>query len=177
MLTRAGRALRGARRESRRAGGGGAGRGPGVLLRHGPPRDAPATGRPKGDPESGVTQVFQQMERSRHPTIAMVHGAASRAAASWRCTATCASPPRGALRHAAGAHRPRRAVRARPEAGGDHGPRVHAADLFTGPPIDAPRAYEMGMVHQVVAPAEIENGDLRLWPGRSRTMRPSRSRE
>src|SRR4029450_2897370 len=29
---------------------------------------------PKGDPESGVTQVLQRVERSRHPTIAMVHG-------------------------------------------------------------------------------------------------------
>src|SRR5205814_9642744 len=27
-----------------------------------------------GDPETGVTQIFHQIERSRHPTIAMVQG-------------------------------------------------------------------------------------------------------
>src|SRR5262249_53748139 len=29
---------------------------------------------PHGDPESGVTEVLQRVERSRHPTIAMIHG-------------------------------------------------------------------------------------------------------
>jgi enoyl-CoA hydratase/carnithine racemase len=34
--------------------------------------------------------------------------------------------------------------------------------MFTGRPIDARRAYEIGMVHQVVLPSEIETATLAL---------------
>jgi enoyl-CoA hydratase/carnithine racemase len=109
------------------------------------------------DPEGDVVAVLQRVERSRHPTIAVVHGDAIAGGCelALHCdlrvmadTARIGMPlarlglivpfPLGQkLVEVVGA--------------------AHARHLLlTGRPIDGRRAYEIGMVHQVVAAAEVE---------------------
>ncbi len=76
------------------------------------------------DPERGVVRVLQRVERSRHPTIAMI--------------------PLG-----------QKLVEIL-------GPAQARELLFTGRPIDARRAYEIGMVHQVVPQAQVEGATYTL---------------
>jgi len=109
------------------------------------------------DPEGDVVAVLQRLERSRHPTIALVHGDAIAGGCelALHCdlrvmadTARIGMPlarigmivpyPLGLkLVEIIGAAHTRQL-------------------LFTGRPIDGRRAYEIGMVHQVVPAAEIE---------------------
>jgi enoyl-CoA hydratase/carnithine racemase len=109
------------------------------------------------DPEGDVVAVLQRVERSRHPTIAVVHGDAIAGGCelALHCdlrvmteTARIGMPlarigmivpfPLGQkLVEIIGAAQTRQL-------------------LFTGRPIDGRRAYEIGMVHQVVAAAEVE---------------------
>jgi len=110
----------------------------------------------QADPEGNVVEVLQRVERSKHPTIAALHGMRSRAAASWRCTVTCAWPrsPRGSAMPLA------RIGLVIPFPLGQKlveiiGPAHTRHLLFTGQPIDARRAYEIGMVHQVVSADEL----------------------
>jgi enoyl-CoA hydratase/carnithine racemase len=115
------------------------------------------------DPEGDVVAVLQRVERSRHPTIAVVHGDAIAGGCelALHCdlrvmadTARIGMPlarlglivpfPLGQkLVEVVGA--------------------AHARHLlFTGRPIDGRRAYEIGMVHQVVAVAEVETAAAAL---------------
>src|SRR2546425_7445739 len=109
------------------------------------------------EPEADVISVFQQIEASSRPTIAMVHGAAY--AGGWELAVHCdfrvaADVARFAMPLARLGlvvpfplgHKPGRIS----------GPAVRPQILLTGQPVDAKRAYEIGMVHAVVPPAEGE---------------------
>jgi len=111
----------------------------------------------QADPESGVIATLQRVERSEHPTIAMVHGDA--------IAGGCELALHCDLRVAADVARfgmpLARVGLVVPFLLGQKlveivGP-AHARQLlFTGRPIDARRAYEIGMVHEVVPPAQLE---------------------
>src|ERR1700674_297234 len=110
----------------------------------------------QGDPESGVIEVLQRVERSRHPTIAMVHGDA--------IAGGCELALHCELRVAADVARfgmpLARIGLVLPFVLGQKlveisGPAHTRHLLFTGQPIDARRAYEIGMVHQVVSADEL----------------------
>lgn len=110
-----------------------------------------------GDPETGVTKVFQQIERSRHPTIAMVQGDALAGGCelALHCDLRVASD---AARFGMPLARLGLVV---PFPLGQKlveiiGPAFTKQLLFTGQPIDARRAYEIGMIHQLVSAGELE---------------------
>ena len=122
-----------------------------------------------GDPESGVIEVLQRIERSRHPTIAMVHGDA--------IAGGCELALHCDLRIAAEAARfgmpLARIGLVVPFTLGQKlveviGPAHTRHLLFTGQPIDAKRALEIGMVHQVVGSAELEAATYQLAQGIAR---------
>ncbi|MCI0546735.1 MAG: enoyl-CoA hydratase-related protein [Candidatus Rokubacteria bacterium] len=120
-------------------------------------RDMRARQEAQGDPESGVTQVLQRVERSRHPTIAMVHGDAI----AGGCELALHCDLRVAAETARLGMPLARIGLLVPFALGQKlveilGPAHTRHLLFTGRPIGARRAYEIGMVHEVVAPAEVE---------------------
>jgi len=115
------------------------------------------------DPERGVIQVLQRVERSRHPTIAMIHGDA--------LAGGCELALHCDLRVAAEAARLgmplARIGLVVPFPLGQKlveilGPAHTRELLFTGRPIDARRAWEIGMVHQVVPQAEVEEATYTL---------------
>ncbi len=119
---------------------------------------APAEG---ADPESGVTEVLRRIERSRHPTIAMVNGDA--------LAGGCELALHCDLRVAADAARfgmpLARIGLIVPFPLGMKlveiaGPAFTRELLFTGRPVSAARAREMGMVHQVVPAGGARGGDL-----------------
>jgi enoyl-CoA hydratase/carnithine racemase len=108
------------------------------------------------DPESGVIQTLQRIERSRHPTIAMVHGDA--------LAGGCELALHCDLRVAADGARfgmpLARIGLVVPFPLGQKlveiiGPAYTRELLFTARPVAARRAYEIGMVHQVVPAAEL----------------------
>jgi len=111
----------------------------------------------QADPESGVIATLQRVERSEHPTIAMVHGDA--------IAGGCELALHCDLRVAADVARfgmpLARVGLVVPFLLGQKlveivGPAHTRQLLFTGRPIDARRAYEIGMVHEVVPPAQLE---------------------
>jgi enoyl-CoA hydratase/carnithine racemase len=115
------------------------------------------------DPESRVTEVFGQIERVRQPTIAMVHGDA--------LAGGCELALHCDLRLAADVARfgmpLARIGLVVPFPLGQKlveivGPAYTREILFTGRPVDARRAYEMGMVHRVVPLAELEQATYEL---------------
>lgn len=115
------------------------------------------------DPETGVTKVFQQIERSRHPTIAMVQGDALAGGCelALHCDLRVASD---AARFGMPLARLGLIV---PFPLGQKlveiiGPAFTKQILFTGQPIDAKRAYEIGMIHQLVSGGELENATAAL---------------
>jgi enoyl-CoA hydratase/carnithine racemase len=115
------------------------------------------------DPESDVVEVLQRVERSKHPTIAMVHGDAI--AGGCELALHCdlrvmADTARIGMPLARiGLIVPFKLGQKLLEIIGP----AHTRHLmFTGRPIDARRAYEIGMVHQVVATAEIESATQTL---------------
>jgi len=115
------------------------------------------------DPESGVTKVFQQIERSRHPTIAMVQGDALAGGCelALHCDLRVASE---AARFGMPLARLGLIV---PFVLGQKlveiiGPAFTKQILFTGYPIDAKRAYEIGMIHQLVPASELESATMTL---------------
>ena len=120
-------------------------------------REMEERGGAQADPESGVIATLQRVERARHPTIAMVHGDA--------IAGGCELALHCDLRVAADVARfgmpLARVGLVVPFLLGQKlveivGP-AHARQLlFTGRPIDARRAYEIGMVHEVVPPAQLE---------------------
>lgn len=115
------------------------------------------------DPEGEVVKVFRQIERSRHPTIAMVQGDAL--AGGCELALHCdlrvvAEGVRFGMPLARlGLIVPFPLVQKLVEI---IGPAFTRQILFTGQPVDARRAYEMGMVHQVVPLAELENATYEL---------------
>jgi len=109
------------------------------------------------DPEAGVVAVLGRVERSRHPTIAMVHGDA--------IAGGCQLALHCDLRVAADVARfgmplarvglivPFALTQKLLEVIGP----AHTRHLvFTGRPIGATRAWEIGMVHEVAPAAELE---------------------
>ena len=111
----------------------------------------------QADPDSGVIATLQRVERARHPTIAMVHGDA--------IAGGCELALHCDLRVAADVARfgmpLARVGLVVPFLLGQKlveivGPAHTRQLLFTGRPIDARRAYEIGMVHEVVPPAQLE---------------------
>src|SRR5213594_4330297 len=115
------------------------------------------------DPEADVVGVLQRVERSRHPTIALVHGDA--------IAGGCELALHCDLRVMADAARIGMPL-ARiglivPFTLGQKlleiiGPAHTRHLLFTGRPIDARRAHEIGMVHQVVPAGELEAATSQL---------------
>ena len=110
----------------------------------------------QGDPEGGVIEVLQRVERSRHPTIAVVHGDAI----AGGCELALHCDLRVAAESARLGMPLARIGLVVPFLLGQKlveiiGPAHTRHLLFTGQPIDARRAYEIGMVHQVVPAAEL----------------------
>lgn len=115
------------------------------------------------DPEADVVAVLQRVERSRHPTIALVHGDAI----AGGCELALHCDLRVAADSARFAMPLARIGLVVPFALGQKlievmGPAHTRLLLFTGRPVDAARAYEIGMVHQVVPAAEIESATYAL---------------
>lgn len=111
----------------------------------------------EGDPESGVVRVLGQIEQSRHPTIAVVHGDAF----AGGCELALHCDLRIAAEAARFAMPLARLGLVVPFTLGQKlveiiGPAHTRHLLFTGRPVDARRAYEIGLVHQVVPAAEID---------------------
>lgn len=127
-------------------------------------REMSAQQRPGGDPEEiGVIKLFRQIEQSHHPTIAMVNGDA--------LAGGCELALHCDLRVAADVARfgmpLARIGLILPFPLGCKlveivGPAFTRQILFTGQPVDARRAYEMGMVHQVVSLAGLEKATYDL---------------
>jgi enoyl-CoA hydratase/carnithine racemase len=115
------------------------------------------------DPERVVVKIFRQIERSRHPTIAMIQGdtLAGGCELALHCDLRIAAEgvrfgmPLARL----GLIVPFPLVQKLVEV---IGPAFTRQILFTGQPVDARRACEMGMVHQVVPLAELENATYEL---------------
>jgi enoyl-CoA hydratase/carnithine racemase len=109
------------------------------------------------DPENPVIEAFRVVEHSRRTTIAMVHGPAY--AGGCELALHCdlrvaADSARFAMPLARlGLMLPFPLTRKLVEV---IGPTHTREILLTGRPIDARRAYEMGMVHQVVPATELE---------------------
>jgi len=115
------------------------------------------------DGESSVITVLQRIERSRHPTLAVLHGDA--------IAGGCELALHCDLRIASDAARlgmPLAKIGlVVPFPLGQKlveivGPSMARELLFTGRLINARRAFEIGMVHQVVAAAELENASAAL---------------
>ena len=115
------------------------------------------------DPEAGVTTVLQKVERCRHPVIAMVHGDAIAGGCelALHCDLRVAAEPArlgmplariGLVVPFPLGHKLVEVV----------GPAYARELLFTGRPIGARRAWEIGMVHHVVAPADVETATYDL---------------
>ena len=116
-----------------------------------------------GDPEGGVIEVLGRVERSRHPTIAMVHGDAI----AGGCELALHCDLRVAVDVARFGMPLARIGLVVPFVLGQKlveviGPAHTRHLLFTGQPIDAMRALEIGMVHQVVPAAELEAATSQL---------------
>lgn len=114
--------------------------------------------REAADPETGVTAVLQRIERSRHATIALVHGDAFAGGCelALHCDLRIAAD---VVRFAMPLARLGIVV---PFPLGQKlveivGPSWAREILLTGRPIDAHRALQMGMVHRVVPAAEVES--------------------
>jgi enoyl-CoA hydratase/carnithine racemase len=120
-------------------------------------REMEARRRLGREAESGVTEVLQRVERSRHPTIAMVHGDAIAGGCelALHCDLRIAAEPArlGMPLARIGLIVPFPLLQKLVEVIGA----AHTRELlFTGKTVNARRALEIGMVHQVVAASEIE---------------------
>jgi enoyl-CoA hydratase/carnithine racemase len=109
------------------------------------------------DPESPVVKVFQRIERSRHPTIAMVQGDAY----AGGCELALHCDLRVAADVARFAMPLARLGLIVPFPLGRKlveiiGPAHTRQILLTGQPVGAWRAHQMGMVHEVVPAGELE---------------------
>jgi enoyl-CoA hydratase/carnithine racemase len=110
-----------------------------------------------GDPEAEVVPVLQRIERSRHPSLAVVHGDAIAGGCelALHCDLRIAAEgarfgmPLARLGLVIGFPLGQKLVEI-------IGPAHVRHLLLTGRPIDARRAYEIGMVHQVAPAAELD---------------------
>jgi enoyl-CoA hydratase/carnithine racemase len=126
-------------------------------------REMEAQGGAQADPEQRVVAVLQRVEGSRHPTIAMVHGDAI----AGGCELALHCDLRVAAEGARLGMPLARIGLIVPFALGQKlveiiGPAATRHLLFTGRPIAARRAYELGMVHEVVPAAELETATSAL---------------
>ena len=114
------------------------------------------------DAESGIIKLLGKIETSRHPTIAMVQGDALAGGCelALHCDLRVVSEVArfgmplarlGSLFRFVGSET-REIV----------GPAFTKQILLTGQPVSAQRAYEIGMVHQLVSAAELEATTLTL---------------
>src|SRR5438132_5465342 len=115
------------------------------------------------EPEADVIALFQQIEASRHPTIAMVHGAAY----AGGCELALHCDFRVAADVARFAMPLARIGLVVPFALGQKlveiiGPAFTRQILLTGQPVDAGRPYGLGMVHTVVPAADLERATYDL---------------
>jgi enoyl-CoA hydratase/carnithine racemase len=117
----------------------------------------------QGDPETGVVQIFQRIERSRIPTIAMVQGDALAGGCelALHCDLRVAAEPArfGMPLARLGLIVPFPLGQKLVEI---IGPAFTKQILLTGQPIDAKRAYEIGMVHQLVPAERLESATYEL---------------
>jgi enoyl-CoA hydratase/carnithine racemase len=115
------------------------------------------------DPEAHVTRVLQQLERSRHPTLAMVQGDAFAGGCQLaiHCDLRVAADtarfamPLGRLGLVVPFPLGRKLVEV---VGAAHAREI----LLVGAPVDARRAHEIGLVHRVVAAEALEATTLEL---------------
>lgn len=126
-------------------------------------REMEAQGGAGGDPDEGVVAVLRRVEASRHPTVAVVHGDA--------IAGGCELALHCDLRVAAAGARlgmplariglvvPFPLAQKLVEI---IGPAATRHLLFTGRLIDAARARELGMVHDVVPAADVESAAYAL---------------
>jgi enoyl-CoA hydratase/carnithine racemase len=126
-------------------------------------REMEAQGGARGDPDASVVAVLQRVEASRHPTIALVHGDA--------IAGGCELALHCDLRVAAEGARfgmplariglivPFPLTQKLVEI---LGPAATRHLLFTGRLVDAARARELEMVHEVVPAAEVEKATYAL---------------
>jgi enoyl-CoA hydratase/carnithine racemase len=113
--------------------------------------------REAGEPEGDVINLFQQIEASSRPSIAMVHGAAY----AGGCQLALHCDFRVAADVARFAMPLAKLGLVVPFPLGQKlveiiGPAFTRQILLTGQPVDATRAYQIGMVHSVVPAAELE---------------------
>jgi enoyl-CoA hydratase/carnithine racemase len=109
------------------------------------------------DPESGVIDVLRRIETSRHPTIAMVQGDAF----AGGCELALHCDLRVVADHARFAMPLARIGLIVPFVLGQKlleiaGPAFTRQMLLTGQPVTARRAWEVGMVHELVPAAQLE---------------------
>src|ERR687892_376922 len=109
------------------------------------------------DPEADVVEVLQRIERAKLPTIAMVHGDAIAGGCELALHCDLRIMAEGARigmpLARIGLIVPFKLAQKLVEIIGP----AHTRHLmFTGRPLDARRAYEIGMVHQLAPAAEIE---------------------
>jgi len=109
------------------------------------------------DPESGVIDVLGRIEASRHPTIAMIHGDAY----AGGCELALHCDLRVAAEQVRFAMPLARIGLIVPFSLGQKlveivGPAHARRILLTGQPVSARRAWEIGMVHEVVPAAAVE---------------------
>jgi enoyl-CoA hydratase/carnithine racemase len=109
------------------------------------------------DPESGVIEVLRRIETSRHPTIAMVQGDAF----AGGCELALHCDLRVVADHARFAMPLARIGLIVPFVLGQKlleiaGPAFTRQMLLTGQPVTARRAWEVGMVHELVPAAQLE---------------------
>jgi len=115
------------------------------------------------DPESDVVDVLQRVERSKHPTIALVHGDAI----AGGCELALHCDLRVMAETARIGMPLARIGLIVPFTLGQKlieviGPAHTRHLMFTGRPIDGRRAFEIGMVHQVVPAADVESATQTL---------------
>lgn len=112
--------------------------------------------RGEADPEGNVVEVLRRVEGSRHPTIAALHGDAIAGGCelALHCDLRVAAEPArlGMPLARIGLVIPFKLNQKLVEI---IGPAHTRHLLFTGQPVDARRAYEIGMVHQVTPAAEL----------------------
>ena len=126
-------------------------------------RELNARQREDRDAESGIVALLGKIETSRHPTLAMVQGDALAGGCelALHCDLRVAS-------HAARFGMPlARLGLIVPFRLGQKlveivGPAFTKQILLTGRPVDAQRAYEIGMIHELVAPADLESATATL---------------
>jgi len=116
-----------------------------------------------GDPESGVVRILRRVEASRHPTIGVVHGDAIAGGCelALHCDLRIAAEPArfgmplARIGLILGFPLAQKLVEI-------IGPAHTRHLLLTGRPIDARRAFEIGMIHQVVPAAELDTAAAAL---------------